>query len=109
MTDAPNPTKRAHAPTKAALTFDPQEYLHFLADCDWTEEQKREFIETLWQIIVSFVDLGFDLHPIQQVMDSPKTLEIDSISVLDSDSNLNIFEIANAGLDHLVGSGRPDS
>ena len=79
-------------PHKAALTFDAQEYCHFLADCDWTEEQKCEFIETLWEIIVSFVDLGFDLHPIQQVMDSPKTLDADSISVLGSLDNLKFLE-----------------
>lgn len=85
------------APARAALTFDAHEYCHFLADCDWTEEQKREFIETLWQIIVGFVDLGFDLHPIQRVMDAPKTLDADSASVLDSPDNLKFLETTNTG------------
>lgn len=93
-----HPNSAAHAPARAALSFDAQEYCHFLADCDWTDEQKREFIETLWQIIVSFVDLGFDLHPIQQVMDSPKTLDGDSISVLECRNNLKILETTDTGL-----------
>ena len=34
---------------------------------DMDESQKREFLTTLWQIIVQFVDLGFGVHPVQAV------------------------------------------
>ena len=68
MTETPTPNQTT-ALAPSALTFNAQEYCHFLADCDWTEEQKLEFIATLWQIIVGFVDLGFNLHPVQQVID----------------------------------------
>ena len=44
-------------------------YEHYLAECDLTEDQKREFLDTLWSIIVAFVDLGFGVHPVQQVSD----------------------------------------
>lgn len=51
------------------LTFDPTPYLHHLAESDLTEAQKHELLETLWSIIVSFVDMGFRISPIQQAMD----------------------------------------
>ncbi len=30
------------------------------------DDQKRELIETLWSIVVAFVDFGFGIHPVQQ-------------------------------------------
>lgn len=48
------------------LTFDWRDWLPYFEDQDIPETQKRELIETLWQIIVAFVDLGFDLNPHQQ-------------------------------------------
>lgn len=103
-----NTTKESQAPTSPALSFDPHEFCHYLADSDWTEEQKVEFIEALWQIVVSFVDLGFDLHPVQRVIDASSGLEADSSAVLGS-LNLQNFETTNAGFDHRVEAGRPDS
>jgi len=29
----------------------------------FSEEQKKEFLKALWSIIVSFVDLGYGIHP----------------------------------------------
>ena len=51
----------------SALTFDVTRYDKYLADCDLTEEQKQEFLETLWNIIVSFVDIGFGIDATQAV------------------------------------------
>jgi len=45
-----------------------------LEDSDMPLDQQKELIETLWSIVVTFVDLGFDLHPVQQIcgeMDDP--------------------------------------
>ena len=89
MTEVSQAPRADIAPQRAVLTFDPQEYCHFLADCGWTEEQKLEFIQTLWQIIIGFVDLGFDLHPVQQVIDSATMLDADSVSVLDYPATTN--------------------
>jgi hypothetical protein len=72
-----------------ALSFDAEAYRHFLADCDWTDEQKDEFTEALWQIVLNFVDLGFGLHPAQQVGNNMPTLAADSPSVVASDENSN--------------------
>lgn len=38
-----------------------------LDDSDLTEEQKRRVLEDLWSIIVNFVELGFQVHPVQEV------------------------------------------
>lgn len=52
-----------------ALHFDPAEYQRFVEDSDLTPAQQRELLEALWVIIVGFVDLGFGIHPVQQVLE----------------------------------------
>jgi len=32
------------------------------------DDAKREMIESLWQIVIAFVDLGFDLNPHQSAI-----------------------------------------
>lgn len=44
------------------LTIDWSLYESYLQDSDWPDDQKREFIETIWQIVVMFVDLGFGIE-----------------------------------------------
>ncbi|MEO0613723.1 MAG: hypothetical protein AAFY83_10445 [Pseudomonadota bacterium] len=50
-----------------AVELDIEKYISQVEDFDLTEQQKREFLETLWAIMVSFVDLGFGIHPVQEV------------------------------------------
>lgn len=50
------PEKQKAMPT---LTVDWEAYGHYLDESDLTDEEKREFIETIWAIVVGFVDLGF--------------------------------------------------
>ncbi len=50
---------------RTALSLDVDYYQSFLDDTDIPEDKKRELIETLWSIVVSFVDLGFGVHPVQ--------------------------------------------
>lgn len=59
-----NVLKQSKAP---AITVDYDLYAHFLDDADLTEDQKREFLQAVWNIIVEFVSLGFGVHPAQQV------------------------------------------
>lgn len=56
--------------TPPVVTVDYEKYERFLEDAELTDEQKRQFIEALWQIIVSFVDLGFGVHPAQQAQNT---------------------------------------
>ena len=51
------------------LTIDWDAYLPFFESEDITEEEKREMIEVLWAIMVSFVDLGLGIHPVQRSVD----------------------------------------
>ena len=53
-------------PNKLTIQFDAREFAHFLAEVDATEAQKLEYIETLWTIVLQFIDMGFGIHPIQQ-------------------------------------------
>ncbi|MCR5858261.1 hypothetical protein [Mesorhizobium sp. J428] len=46
-----------------ALRFDWTDWLPYFEDQDISDEQKRELIETLWRIVVAFVDLGWQLNP----------------------------------------------
>ncbi|MEM8985429.1 MAG: hypothetical protein AAGC95_01790 [Pseudomonadota bacterium] len=48
------------------ITVDYERYAQFLEDTDLSEDQKREFLQTLWNIVVEFVSLGFGVHPLQQ-------------------------------------------
>ena len=45
------------------VAFDWQDWLPYIADSDLSDDQKRELIETLWSIVIAFVDLGFEVGP----------------------------------------------
>lgn len=49
-----------------SLAIDWDLYAAMLEESDATDAQKRELIETLWAIVVTFVDLGFNLQPAPQ-------------------------------------------
>ncbi|MBK9584602.1 MAG: hypothetical protein IPO55_01610 [Alphaproteobacteria bacterium] len=51
--------------TRPAIAFDVERYERYLEDQGLSEDQKRAMLEALWSIIVSFVDLGFGIHPAQ--------------------------------------------
>ena len=36
-------------------------YLQYVEDLDLSEDQKHEFLRTLWWIMATFVDMGFDV------------------------------------------------
>lgn len=58
---SPKPTDRP------SLTIDWELYAAMLEDSDMPLEKQKELIETLWSIVVAFVDMGFGLNPIQQI------------------------------------------
>lgn len=49
------------------LSIDWERYGAYLEESDLSDEEKIEFIKTLWSIMVSFVDLGFRISPLDQV------------------------------------------
>ncbi|MBO9477229.1 hypothetical protein J7382_06760 [Shimia sp. R11_0] len=66
MTCPPKHTDALASP-RPSLSIDWELYAAMLEDSDMPLEQQKELIETLWSIVVTFVDLGFDLNPVQQI------------------------------------------
>lgn len=60
---------------KPTLTVDVEKYQAYLDGSDMTESQKEEFLQALWSIIVSFVELGYGVHPLQEVCGKPPQLD----------------------------------
>ena len=48
--------------------LDPSKYLPLLENSDISEKQKDEFLRTLWEILVAFVEMGFDVKSIPQFL-----------------------------------------
>jgi len=55
-----------------SLTIDWDLYGQYLEDSDLSDAEKRQFLEALWSIVVSFVDLGFGVHPVQLATEKAK-------------------------------------
>ena len=47
---------------------DYDKYIPMLDEYDMTHQQKIEYIDALWNVMQSFVDRAFGVHPTQQVM-----------------------------------------
>lgn len=77
MKDEFKNSERGDVPENAAvhpkqiMTVDVEKYQTYLDESDMTEAQKEEFLQALWSIIVSFVELGFGVHPLQEVCGKP--------------------------------------
>lgn len=63
MTKKPNPPAPPAVAERPApkVHFDWQDWLPYVAHADSSEAEKRELIETLWTIVISFVDLGWEV------------------------------------------------
>lgn len=55
------------AAARPVLAVDVEKYQAMLDGSNLTPEQKEEFLQALWSIMVSFVELGFGVHPLQEV------------------------------------------
>jgi hypothetical protein len=55
------PFSQAVSAAPAGMEADIAKYAGELGDLDITEDQKRELLETLWSIMRSFVEMGFDV------------------------------------------------
>lgn len=45
------------------IHFDWQEWLPYVEGSDLTDDQKKAMIEALWSIVLTFVDLGWEVGP----------------------------------------------
>lgn len=53
---------------KPSVEIDTARYQAYLDDPGLSDDQKEEIIRALWSIIIAFVDLGFGVHPYQEVL-----------------------------------------
>jgi len=67
MSQPPNTHDLIDMTKRPSLSVDWEVYAAMLEDSDMPLEQQKELIETLWSIVVMFVDLGFDLNPVTQI------------------------------------------
>lgn len=51
------------SPARPHLTCNWQDWAAYLDHVEATDEQKQRIIEELWNIVVAFVDLGWDVGP----------------------------------------------
>ena len=57
----PTPPER-EPNARPKVQFDWRDWLPYLAASDASEDQKRELIETVWAIVLTFVDLGWEVE-----------------------------------------------
>lgn len=62
-TDKPS-TPASVPPVASVLPFDAGKYLEHVEDFEMTEAQKAEFLRVLWDIMATFVRLGFDVDSV---------------------------------------------
>jgi len=54
------------ASARPTLSIDVARYQEYLDGSDLTPEQKEEFLQAVWSIVVTFVELGYGVHPLQE-------------------------------------------
>jgi len=82
MPQAPHDELSSPIP-RPTLSIDWELYAAMLDNTDMPLDQQKELIETLWSIVVMFVDLGFDLNPVQQICgEDQEPLENESIDLV---------------------------
>lgn len=57
-----------HAGASTALTLDCEQFIDLLEDSGLNDEEKRDYIMAFWNLVVSFVDIGFGIHPVQTAL-----------------------------------------
>ncbi|MEP4987401.1 MAG: hypothetical protein ABJV68_06880 [Paracoccaceae bacterium] len=49
--------------TRRALTLDVEKYQHMLDAPDLSDTEKRDLVNAMWSLVVSFLDAGIDVQP----------------------------------------------
>lgn len=80
--------KDAHRP---GFSVNFEKYLPYLEDTDTPESEKLELIETLYSIMRSLVDIGYEMHPVSdecgQVSKAARNLTPDSGNSVESETD----------------------
>jgi translation elongation factor EF-1beta len=83
------------------ITVNVEKYQVFLDDSGLSEKQKEEFLQALWTIIVAFVDLGFGVHPLQEVCGQNENTGIqrvkDAFDEVESENSQKLKQLVDSG------------
>lgn len=72
----------------APLKLDHEAFREDIAELELTDEQERELLQTLWNIMCVFVDIGWGVDTVQLLFpDLYKKVACDSDALLDSDKD----------------------
>ena len=55
------------ATTSRMIKVDIERYQSYLDGTELTAGQKEQFLQDMWLVMMSFVELGFEVHPVQEV------------------------------------------
>lgn len=66
------------------IEIDIEKYQSYLDDPALSDDQKEQIVHALWALIVSFVEFGFGVHPVQQACGQLEN-EFDPAAKPDSD------------------------
>lgn len=94
--------KNFEASARPTLTVDVRKYEAMLDDPSLSQQQKEEFLRALWSIVVSFVELGFGVHPLQEAcgqeseISSPSAKE--AFDQVESDKSVEIKDERDSGM-----------
>lgn len=82
-TNEANLVSADHAPSQGASAFDAEAYLPYLAEFDLTDEQAAELLTALWEMMKAFVDIGFGVGSIHEILPGLKDVspEIGPVAV----------------------------
>ncbi|WP_127144441.1 hypothetical protein [Pelagibacterium montanilacus] len=67
--DGKNIKDTFNRPARPIVAVDVEKYKAYLDDPALTDAEKESFLSALWSIVVAFVDLGFGVHPLQEVFE----------------------------------------
>lgn len=101
-----NDKETTKSPARPSLSIDWELYGQYLEQSDLADSDKRELIETLWAIVVAFVDLGFGIHPLQnacgQDADWAVNLPFEIADMVESEDQAN--QLRSRKMDASLGS-----
>ena len=78
------------AAARRIIKVDVERYQSYLDDTGMTDQQKKDFLQAMWLVMMSFVELGFEVHPIQHVCGKASSIgnessanELDKVSSME--------------------------
>lgn len=89
-----------NGPARNIISIDLKRYAYLLDDADLTDAEKEAFLEALWSIVVAFVELGFGVHPLQEVYEPGEGPSFDELK-----DAFDRAEQADSNEDNMKGGG----